>query len=91
MKKDTVIIVTGGNGYIGSTIVKKIKDAGAIPVVFDLHTTDGFEVNITNYDEVEKAVRSVVKKYGRIDGLVNCAGGSARREIRLFAEQKVDV
>jgi len=91
MKKDAVIIVTGGNGYIGSTIAEKIREAGARPVVFDLHTEDGFEVDITDYAAVEKAVENVVKKYGRVDGLVNCAGGSARREIRPFARQKVEI
>ena len=91
MKKGSVIIVTGGSGYIGSMIAKKIKETGSIPVVFDLHTTDGFEVNITCYEDVEQAVKAVVAKYGHVDGLVNCAGGSARREIRPFAVQKVDV
>jgi len=91
MIQNHVIIVTGGNGYIGGAISKKIKEAGAIPVVFDIQTNDGIEVDITNYDAVENAVRETVKKYGRIDGLVNCAGGSARREIRPFVKQDMNV
>ena len=91
MKKDAVIIVTGGNGYIGGAIAAHIRQAGAIPVIFDLKTDDGFSVDITDYHAVETAVAEVKRKYGRIDGLVNCAGGSARREIRPFAEQKIEV
>ena len=91
MKKDSVIIVTGGNGYIGSTIVSAISRAGGIPVVFDLNTADGIQVDITDYAAVDAAVQKVLAMHGRIDGLVTCAGGSARKEWRMFANQKVEV
>ena len=91
MKKDAVVIVTGGNGYLGGTIVRKIKDEGGIPVIFDLHTDNGYAVDITDYEAVEKAVKGVSEQYGRIDGLVNCAGGSARGQSRPFVEQEIGV
>ena len=91
MKKDAVVIVTGGNGYLGGTIARKIKDEGGIPVIFDLHTDNGYAVDITDYEAVEKAVKSVNEQYGRIDGLVNCAGGSARGQSRPFVEQEIGV
>ena len=91
MKKDAVIIVTGGNGVIGGAIARKIASCGAKPISFDLKTADGYEVDITNHVSVEAAVKAVIGKYGHVDGLVNCAGGSARSEIRPFAEQKVEV
>lgn len=91
MKKGAVVIVTGGNGVIGGAIAERIRSCGADPVIFDLKTPDGYEVDITDYVSVEAAVRSVVEKYGHVDGLVNCAGGSARGEMRLFTEQKIEV
>ena len=73
-----VIIVTGGNGLIGKSIVDRIKTAGAICINADLHsnTTGDFSslyCDITDHNSIANTVDLVLSKYGKIDGLVNNA------------------
>src|SRR5690349_7636336 len=75
--KDKVIIVTGGAKGIGAGIAKALAEEGAIPVVVDRnsnHNPDFITTELTNPLECEAAVKSTIKKYGKIDGLVNNAG-----------------
>ena len=88
--KDKVIIVSGGAKGIGKGIVKVLAEEGAIPVIIgrneedNLHTlaeinrTDAevFHVvaELSNPDECDKAIKAIIQKYRRVDGLVNNAG-----------------
>ena len=88
--KDKVIIVTGGAKGIGEGIVNVLANEGAIPVIIGRNEDDNkklldelnaagkkaFQVvaELTRPDECEKAVWSVLKNFGRIEGLVNNAG-----------------
>lgn len=88
--KDKVIIVTGGAKGIGEGIVKVLAAEGAIPVIVGRSEADNKKVvveiekrgekafqvvaELTNPEESEKAVQTVLKKFGRIEGLVNNAG-----------------
>jgi L-fucose dehydrogenase len=88
--RDKVIIVTGGAKGIGEGIVKVLAAENAIPVIVgrsesDNHATlqeiessggKGFAVTaeLTTPDACRDAVDSVLKKFQRIDGLVNNAG-----------------
>jgi NAD(P)-dependent dehydrogenase (short-subunit alcohol dehydrogenase family) len=76
--KDKIIIVTGGNGLLGSEIIFQLKKQGAtvINLEINLQTNDeltGIECDITNPKAVKKAINSIINKYKRIDGLVNNA------------------
>jgi len=87
---DKVIIVTGGAKGIGEGIVKVLAKEGAIPFIAgrseednlkcirDVETAGGrasqVVAELTDPDQCEKAVKAVIKQYGRIDGLVNNAG-----------------
>ncbi|HEY9048319.1 MAG TPA: SDR family oxidoreductase [Ohtaekwangia sp.] len=84
---DKIIIVTGGAKGIGEGIVEVLAKEGAVPVIVGRNETDnlqtqekiggkGFQVvaELTNPTESKKAVDAVLKKYNRIDGLVNNAG-----------------
>lgn len=73
-----VIIVTGGNGLLGKTILKYLRSEGAICINFDInHSTNKnlSEVycDITNKDSVLSALSIVYKKFKTVDGLVNNA------------------
>ena len=88
--KDKVIIVTGGAKGIGEGIVKLLAAEGAIPVIVGRNREDNlktlhelqangsaaFQVvaELTKPAECEHAVNAVIKKFGRIEGLVNNAG-----------------
>jgi len=88
--KDKVIIVTGGAKGIGEGIVKVLSAEGAIPVIVGRNEEDnkktlseiegsggkGFQVvaELTKPEACEAAVKAVIEKFGRIDGLVNNAG-----------------
>ena len=82
-----IIIVTGGAKGIGEGIVKVLACENAVPVIIGRNEEDnlkmlasldnkGFQVvaELTKPLECENAVKQVVAKFNRIDGLVNNAG-----------------
>ena len=82
-----IIIVTGGAKGIGEGIVKTLAEENAIPVIVGRNERDnlktlesidnnGFKVvaELTRPEECENAVKKIIEKYDRIDGLVNNAG-----------------
>src|SRR4051812_6097996 len=90
--KNKIIVVSGSagkQGSIGETIINRIADEGAIPVLVDRNER-GFayaenlqkkgidslfvQTDVTNPDEVENAVNKIVEKYGRIDAVINNVG-----------------
>lgn len=85
--QDKVIIVSGGAKGIGEGIVKVLAAEGAIPVIVGRNEQDnkaaasaaGGKVlqvvaELTRPEECAAAVRMVLDRCGRIDGLVNNAG-----------------
>lgn len=88
--KDKVIIVTGGSKGIGNGICKVLVQEGAIPVIVGRTESDVLKAvntikdnggqafyaiaELTDKEACKKAIDSVIKKFGRIDGLVNNAG-----------------
>lgn len=87
--QDKVIIVTGGGSGIGAAISLGLAEEGAIPVIFanqplppplaaqlDERQPQSLFVQVELRDEAQcaAAVSSVLKRFGRIDGLVNNAG-----------------
>jgi L-fucose dehydrogenase len=85
--KDKVIIVTGGARGIGEGIVNVLSSEGAIPVIIGKDEADnikalekignrGYQVvaELTDPKQCQNAIVNIVKKYNRIDGLVNNAG-----------------
>ncbi|MCA6448728.1 MAG: SDR family oxidoreductase [Chitinophagaceae bacterium] len=90
--KGKVIVVTGGTGILGGAFVKGIAAAGGIPIILGRNSEvaeqradeiiegggDAIPVVADVLDEVamQNARDLIVGKYGRIDGLVNGAGGN---------------
>ncbi|MSU55749.1 MAG: SDR family oxidoreductase [Candidatus Taylorbacteria bacterium] len=68
-----VLILTGGNGFLGAEYVKALSEAGAEVVVFDKNSKAGTAVDICDEEAVQKAVREAHQKFGRIDALINNA------------------
>ncbi|EIP97847.1 dehydrogenase of unknown specificity [Opitutaceae bacterium TAV1] len=105
--KDQVAIVTGGGGVLGGAIARKLAAEGARIVLFDIRAefaeqnartvtaaggaAEPVGLDITDAEEVRRVVDDVFARHGRIDILVNCAGGSARQRMKVFHEQSLDV
>ena len=85
-----VTIVTGGAKGIGEGCVQKFLDSNATVASFDLDDSSlarqnskyadlasrfsSHVVDVSNEAQVEDAVTKVLATYGRIEGLINCAG-----------------
>jgi L-fucose dehydrogenase len=88
--QNKVIVVSGGAKGIGEGIVRMLANEGAIPVIIGRNEQDNEKLRhevasqglqcdqvvaeLTRPEECEEAIREVVKRYQRIDGLVNNAG-----------------
>lgn len=75
--KDKVVIVTGATAGIGKAAAEMFKARGAKVVCFARRKSDEFDsiqTDVTDREAVKRAVDEVVRKYGRIDVLVNNAG-----------------
>lgn len=84
--KDKIIIVTGGAKGIGAAISAILAAEGAFPVIIGRNEADNLQhlahigtggqitAELTGPETCKAAVESIVKQYGRIDGLVNNAG-----------------
>jgi NADP-dependent 3-hydroxy acid dehydrogenase YdfG len=78
--REQVFVVTGAGGGIAGPIADALAEAGArvVPVARDAHKA-GAELgaDLTRREDAEAMARTVVERYGRIDGLVHTVGGFA--------------
>jgi len=76
--KNKVIIITGGNGLLGKAITNRLISEGAFCINFEInHETNedlsNVYCDITDSFSIDNALEIVLKKYKKIDGLVNNA------------------
>jgi len=90
--KGKVIVVTGGTGVLGTSFVKAIVEANGTAVILGRNEDlckksvadileKGGNASYVISDVLDEAAlivakESIVERYGRIDGLVNAAGGN---------------
>ena len=89
--KDKVYLVTGGGSGIGGGISVALAREGAIPVILGRSPLQKsfraevralqplmhfIQIELTDEQACADAVQEAVSMYGRIDGLINCAGGN---------------
>lgn len=90
--KNRVVVITGGTGVLGSCMVEYLAEQGAKVVVLARNKENGdklvtgikakgFEALFLQSDVNDKAIleqnaQDIVAKYGRIDVLINAAGGN---------------
>ncbi len=92
--QDKVAVLTGGGGVLCSTMSKALAQTGVNVVVLDLvlelaqnvvdeiksNGGDAFAVQCDVLDKtrIEKAAESILDKFGRVDILINGAGGNKK-------------
>ncbi len=84
--KDKVAIITGAASGIGLVTAQFFQEEGARVVTFDNNTSEAnppneqlLRVDVRSASQVENAIHQVQQSHGRIDILVNIAGGSGRK------------
>lgn len=106
--KGKIIVVSGSAGKagsIGETIINRLADEGAIPVLVDRNYrghgyvanlqkrgVDSFfaQTNVTDPVQMENAVKKIVEKYGRIDAVINNVGVNDGAGLDATYEQFMD-
>lgn len=94
--RNLVAVVTGGSSGLGEATVLNIVNQGGKAAIFDLDEVKGnklveklgaenvlfIKTNVTSEENVENAIQQVIRKFGNINLLVNCAGiGTPQRVI----------
>ena len=88
--ENKIIVITGGAGFLGSEFSSALSDVGAIPVILDKDKVTleilkkkftrnkqkgyFFLVDLNNETKVKTTINLVIKKYKKIDCLINAAG-----------------
>lgn len=91
--KESVVIVTGGASGLGAATARRLAAAGSKVVIADLNEAQGQAVadelggaftrcNVADENDAEKAVAVARETFGKLTGLVNCAGiGAPERAV----------
>lgn len=83
-----VIVVTGAAGGLGTAVAEMCSDHGAQVIGIDREGSsasasgvhepeDFFECDLSDRSSTSKVFDEITSRYGRIDGLVTCAGGGS--------------
>ena len=90
--KDKVVVITGGTGVLGSCIGKYLASEGAKVAVLGRRKDEGDKIvaeikneggeamfvvtDVMDMESVEASCREILATYGRVDALLNAAGGN---------------
>ena len=97
--KNKIIVVTGGSGLLGTSMINDLKLKGATALNFEVNQLDDLNegiigCDVTNEISVKRALDLIIDKFGRIDGWVNNAyprtadWGNKFEEVSLKSWQK---
>jgi NAD(P)-dependent dehydrogenase (short-subunit alcohol dehydrogenase family) len=88
------VLVTGGASGLGGATVDMIVGAGGRAVIVDINEAAGAQkaavhrdavrfvrADVTNESDVQNAVQTAVRDFGRLDGVVNAAGVPAAERV----------
>ena len=101
-----ISLVTGGGGHVGRATSLKLASEGAIVIVNDIvaekaevvareicetgAVAKALAFDVTNTDDVEKIIGTLVREMGHIDILVNIAGGPKNNLVSQLTEEEWD-
>lgn len=85
--EDRVFAVTGGGSGLGAAVAQMIVEAGGKTALLDINQAAGaakaaqlgpnalfHRTDVSSGPEAEAAIAAILARFGRLDGLVNCAG-----------------
>ncbi len=80
-KKETekIAVISGGAGYLGSAIARKLSDRGFVVVIIS--------IDITNTAEVEKIAKEIKNQFGKISTIIHAASAPLVRK-PILAESR---
>ena len=98
-----VAVITGGAGVLGSAIAKGLGKAGAKIALCDIVNADkvaqelkaegiiaeGYYINVMDIEKIKSCRDEVIKDFGKVDILLNAAGGNTKgattsEELKFF-------
>lgn len=90
--KDKVVVITGGTGVLGACIAKYLAKEGAKVAILGRRKSEGeaivdeilrdggeaifLQSDVMNTEIVERNCADILTRYGRVDALLNAAGGN---------------
>lgn len=90
--KDKVVVITGGTGVLGACIGEYLALQGAKVVIMGRRQEEGDKIvntitgkggeaiflttDVMNAEKVEENCKDILTRYGRVDALLNAAGGN---------------
>ena len=108
--KDKTAIISGAASGIGLLCAQELAEDGAHVVLTDINldavtkAADDIsgkggsavpaKVDVTDYSQIEQAVNLGIETFGKIDILINCAGGAPTRILKRpepFEERSIEV
>lgn len=87
---NTIVLITGGKGFLGEYFTRSLKEAGATVVTTDVHPDAEIQLDVTNKESITSAFEQVIQTHGRVDVVVNNAAidpkfdSSADQNAKLF-------
>lgn len=92
-------IVTGAGSGIGRETTRVLTELGATVIMMDVNAEGLAEtaaivgdkcvpltIDLTDASSVAETVAHIVEKYGKLDGLVHCAGISSRKPLNVLSK-----
>jgi NAD(P)-dependent dehydrogenase (short-subunit alcohol dehydrogenase family) len=105
-----VVVLTGGAGVLGEGFAYALAEANATVIILDLNIEKAKEIekailhknqkalaiqcNVLDKENIQKAHDEVLEKFGKVDALINAAGGNHPKgttDQEFFEETKEDV
>jgi NAD(P)-dependent dehydrogenase (short-subunit alcohol dehydrogenase family) len=101
---DAVFVVTGGSSGLGEATVRTLYSRGASVVIADIASEKGeslatslvdrtvfVRTDVTSESDALQTIQMAKRKFGKLDGLVNCAGiGPAERILGKQGPHRLD-